>query len=136
MARNLIAIIWVVLSLPSGARAAGFYTGNSILPYCNNNMSHIYGYVAGVIDKANDDADFIGATYIGLFRELKDNQKFVVDIGKLQDQVLHYCIPENVVLSQVGDVFCKYLKDKPEIRQNRADQLLSDALKAAFPCKK
>ncbi|UFW83002.1 hypothetical protein BjapCC829_23745 [Bradyrhizobium barranii] len=136
MARRLIAAVGMLVFLTNGSSEAGFYTGNTMLPYCHGNISHVYGYVAGVVDKAMADADFTGATYIRLFRELKDHEGFVTGVGKLQGQILNYCLPENVVLSQVGDVFCKYLRDKPEVRQNSADVLLHDSLKVAFPCKK
>lgn len=136
MARRLIAAVGMFVCLTNASSEAGFYTGNTILPYCNGNISHVYGYVAGVVDKAMADADFTGATYIRLFKEMKDHESFVTGIGKLQDQILNYCLPENVVLAQVGDVFCKYLRDKPEVRQNSADVLLHESLKAAFPCKK
>jgi hypothetical protein len=118
MARKLITAVALLVFCTGPSRAAGFFTGNTIFTFCTSNVSHIYGYVGGVVDKANADADSAGATYLSLFRELHANDKFVEGMGKLQRKIMDFCIPEKVVLSQVGDIFCKYLKDKPESRQN------------------
>jgi hypothetical protein len=46
-----------------------------------------------------------------------------------------YCPPKGATVEQAGDVFRKYLKDRPAERQKSAAELVVLALNEAWPCK-
>lgn len=47
-----------------------------------------------------------------------------------------FCEPKHVTLDQATDVFCAYLRDLPEKRNESAAILFTSAMKKAWPCKK
>jgi hypothetical protein len=62
---------------------------------------------------------------------------FVEDLKNVEAIVVgHYCVPEGVTARQVGDVFCKFLRENPERRHYVAALLFSAAMAAAWPCSK
>ena len=56
----------------------------------------------------------------------------VVDLG---DGIL-FCTTTGVTRGQFSAVVAKYLKNNPEKWNKSADVIVTDAMKAAFPCKK
>jgi Rap1a immunity proteins len=47
-----------------------------------------------------------------------------------------YCESPHVTAQQVTDVFCAFLRDKPEKRSDPAAMLFTEAMKRAWPWKK
>ena len=46
-----------------------------------------------------------------------------------------FCLPRGVHVGQVGDVFCKHLRDNPGERHRPAHELAVNAFRSAFPCR-
>jgi len=47
-----------------------------------------------------------------------------------------FCPTGSVSLGQVCDIVLKYLQDHPEVRNKPANEIVVDALKEVWPCKK
>jgi hypothetical protein len=45
------------------------------------------------------------------------------------------CVPDKVSVGQMGDVVQKYLNDNPAERHKHSTELVSTAMRRAFPCK-
>ena len=116
MKRLLLAVVLVVGS--QGVVAAGpFYTGNTVLEWCNAFVNAIeptksggcLGYVAGI---AGANETFVGWGYM---------------------QPL-WCIPEGVDAGQLARVAVKFMEDHPESLHVTASSLVANAFGVAFPC--
>jgi Rap1a immunity proteins len=46
-----------------------------------------------------------------------------------------FCLPSGATAGQVGDVFCKHLRDNPAERHKAARDLAISVFKSAFPCR-
>jgi hypothetical protein len=104
-----------LLTLPGGNSpqepAAKTYSGNELLRDCTgDSYSYCLGYISGLVD---------GSSVEAAFRKCKPL----------------FAIPSGAELGQLVDVVTKYLKEHPEVRDQRADALALAALKAAFPPK-
>jgi hypothetical protein len=129
------AIIVVFLSSVLGVRAQN---GDELNRQCQTNRALIVGYVAGVLDKAAVDSDVLFHFYFDTYeghktaeRIQRDNKALVASSTAIDG----YCIPEGTTVEQKADVFCKYLLDNPDQRDENAAELLGAAAKDAWPCR-
>jgi hypothetical protein len=116
-------------------RPAAAFSGNSILEMCRTNPGLVAMYAAGISD-AHDAA-------VNAFKLLRESAAGDQEADFLQSRtnletvvVGHYCIPKGVTVGQVGDVFCKFLRENPVRRQYVAALLFSTAMTEAWPCSK
>jgi Rap1a immunity proteins len=122
------------------AANAQFYSGNELNASCKKKDIIVYAYVAGTVDKAEADQGVLTQKIIDTLDERQKGAKgadgTVAALGTALVSMKHYCIPKGVTLEQMGDVFCKYLAEKPAERQKSAADLLVSALNGAWPCAK
>lgn len=134
--KAVVASIVTVAASVTAASAGSFYTGNKIYESCTpNKMTFILGYSAGVVDKSESDFAAILGLYFDSIVPPGDAVKMEKSFLKHGQAVGQFCIPAGVLLSQVGDVFCDYLKSNPASRHLSANVILVAALKQAWPCK-
>jgi hypothetical protein len=130
----------IVVAVAIGATVAGtlraeelsrekgyFLTGNGIHVWCQFERSSAQAYTAGVWDhSARTDFDL----------NLQKGASVAVDaaVSWEKEMLVGYCEPSGVNVGQVTDVFCKYLRDKPEKRNAPAPLLFMEAMKRAWPC--
>lgn len=104
------AALVLFLSLTASTSNAQFTTGNQALAFCTRdggaefNMSHCLGLVAGLYD------------------------------ANLVWNKQHICLPANVTLGQIRDVFIRHIQQQASERHWSAGALMNNALVAAFPC--
>lgn len=84
-------------------------------------------YTAGLWDLTFRSAFIVDTTFRGLTHDA------TVEFGL--ERLVGFCTPDRIIVEQVTDVFCAYLRDMPEKRQMNAALLFSDAMKKAWPCK-
>lgn len=60
---------------------------------------------------------------------------YVAGVHDANDKVL-FCSPIDVTLGQVFDVVKRHLENKPEQRHFSGDLLITQALRAVWPCRK
>jgi hypothetical protein len=113
--------------LPGPANA--FFRGNDVHSWCQNNRSMALAYTAGLWDLSSWSVLIVqGLTPIGHASDAAVN--FALErLGR-------FCEPHHVVVEQATDVFCAYLRDVPERRNDSAAILFSNAMKKAWPCKR
>jgi hypothetical protein len=75
-----------------------------------------------------------------LYERLRDGRLsqvmfYVAGVHDANDKVL-FCSPSDVTLGQALDVVKRYLETRPEQRHLSADFLASQAMRAAWPCRK
>ncbi|TRM53299.1 hypothetical protein YH64_009375 [Achromobacter sp. LC458] len=103
-----------VMATSYSARADDFSSGNYWLPVCQSTVAAqnmlCLAYVRGVWDG------------ITLHEELSKTAPY-------------FCVPKNVTVGQLKDVFLKYLVDTPRNRHLSGDVLVMTSLMQAFPCK-
>jgi hypothetical protein len=122
-----------------GVLDARAQSGNELSQQClTNNRSLIFGYIEGVLDKADVDTDVLFHFYFDTYdgpktaeRIEKDNQAIIRSFLAVDG----YCIPKEATFEQKADVFCKYLLENPDQRAKNAAELVGSALRAAWPCK-
>ena len=106
-----------------------FLDGNDLHLWCQSNKSLAQAYTAGLWDLSVRSAFIIKAlTPIG--------QTHNSEVDLQLDWLGRFCEPDRVILEQVIDVYCAYLRDVPETRQKPAAILFSEAMTKAWPCKK
>ncbi|OKO67263.1 Rap1a/Tai family immunity protein [Bradyrhizobium sp. AS23.2] len=93
--------------------------GNTLLSLCNANIKQ----------ERTGDWAMKGGTCLGYLTSIANIQMSGVAIGGRRA-----CIPANVDMNQVVDVFRSYLRDHPERRHLLAANLAAEAFGAAFPC--
>lgn len=115
------------------APPAAAFSGNSILEICGTNAALVAMYAAGVSDGHADTVN-----RFKLLREKPDlDADFVEGMKNLETIVTgHYCIPKEVTFRQLGDVFCKFLRENPAQREYVAALLFSTAMAQVWPCSK
>jgi len=69
---------------------------------------------------------------IGYFMGIADAP--IMNTGKSPEEAL-YCLPAGASYEQHRDVFHKFLRDNPQIRQISTHHLFMMAMNSAFPCK-
>jgi Rap1a immunity proteins len=106
-----------------------FFNGNDVHSWCQSSPSLALGYTAGILDQS-------ARTFADL--NLQTGSSVQVDgvIAWEKEMIFGYCEPPNVTAQQVTDVFCGYLRDKPEKRTDGAASLFKDAMQRVWPCKK
>jgi hypothetical protein len=109
-----------------------FFSGNDVYDWCQHDRKAAQSYVAGMFDEAAHSAAVIDNTR----HWHKDMPKNDAEVDFALDRVVGYCAPERVVLEQVTNVFCAYLKDTPAKRDGLPAIMFSDALTKAWPCRK
>ena len=114
------------LSGPAGA----FLDGNDVHSWCQGNKSLAQAYTAGLWDLSVRSVFII--QNIAPNGQPDNGDKFDVAL----DWLGKFCEPGGVILEQVTDVYCAYLRDKAEERQKPAAILFSKAMTKAWPCKK
>jgi hypothetical protein len=98
--------------------------GNFIINTCGNNS-------------LNDNAKSIADSFCtGFVFGLRGAFEMSFDVYKIPANNRFYCAPYDVTLQQSVDVFLKYLKENPSIRNNTGRVLFVKAMNEAFPCKK
>jgi len=103
-----------------------FFTGNDVYSWCQNNRSAAEAYTAGLADGAAHSSLVIDATR-------RSTHDAGVDLALVL--ISNYCIPKTVILNQVTDVFCNYLRDEPQKRDGVGPIIFNDAMHKAWPCK-
>src|SRR6266545_1426716 len=106
--------------MASGANAA-MYDGNKHHELCTINPQFVLGYVAGHMDKAQDD---VGISSVMLAGDQR--------LTPLMFTIEPYCLPETAKLGQAVDVYCKYLRDNPGERHRPSAALLGSAFAAVW----
>jgi hypothetical protein len=81
-------------------------TGNSLLQYANKSNLFEQGYYQGYV------------------------------VGVIEGNVLKVCIPDRVTLGQLAQVVKKYMEGHPERLHRWADEIVLEAVAAAWPCRK
>lgn len=100
-------------------------TGNGFYELCKADTLVCTGYIDGWIDSWHLHRSFIFEKY----RKTTPNLKFE-DV-----KTLPVCLPENHTISQLGEIFYKYLANHPELRHLQTGVLAYKAMRKAFPCK-
>lgn len=111
-----------MIVLDSGARA-DFVTGNELYAICtsgdSSDRSKCLGYVVRIAD---------AAAYNPIVRK-----GYYTSWGSSLAQA-HWCLPSDVLDTQVLDVVVNYLRDKPQFRNAGAAGIVAFALDDAWPC--
>jgi hypothetical protein len=129
-------VIGLVLSLAGGEANALFY-GNDVHQWCRNNRSMALAYAAALTDQAARILHTLGVTLRSSPeqpRAKNDLTDATLDLAK--GLLVGYCIPDQVTMEQVTDVFCSYLRDTPQDRHVPATFLFQNAMQKAWPCPK
>jgi Rap1a immunity proteins len=136
---TVIAVSFALFGVAAGQGRSGteeleqekgfFFTGNDVHSLCQFNRSSAQSYTAGVWDHS-------ARTVYGL--NLQRGYSAMVDaaVSYEKDFLVGYCEPPRVTAGQVTDVFCAYLRDKPEKRNVNAALLFMEAMQTAWPCRK
>jgi hypothetical protein len=117
---------------------AQFFTGNQFSELCQKKHIGVGVYVAGVVDKAATDETALSkyqiATEDSKSLSAERAGKVIANLAISLGEIKSYCLPKGVIVDQVADVFCKYLRDNPAGRQKNAAVLVTAALNGAWPC--
>jgi hypothetical protein len=129
-------VIGSVLALASGEANAVFY-GNDVHQWCRGNRSMTLAYAAALTDQAARSLHTLDVTLRSSPeqpRAKNDLTDATLDLAK--GLLVGYCIPDQVTMEQVTDVFCSYLRDTPQDRHVPAAFLFQHAVQKAWPCPK
>jgi hypothetical protein len=124
-----IALATILLLMPAAA-SAEFFDGNEVYNWCPTKDVTIYAYVAGNIDRAMIDNSAVSSMVLPEDASIEVRRRL---LGVKISMALA-CIPQEVDLRQIGDVFCVFLEQNPAKRHAPAADLLDEALKQAWPC--
>jgi hypothetical protein len=132
-----LSLVVCFAAMISGAviRPASAISGNSIEEMCRTMPELAAMYATGV-----SDAHAIAESEFKIIRESLGRgreAKFIEDMKNVETILLgHYCVPDGVTVRQIGDVFCKFLRENPERREYMASFLFPAAMSKAWPCSK
>jgi hypothetical protein len=133
--KTFVAMMCLLLSV----LAARAQSGNELHQQClTNSKALVFGYIKGVLDKADVDTEVLFHFYFDTYDEPKTIERIERDnqaIIRTFFLVNGYCVPEEATVEQKADVFCKYLLNNPDQRTKNAAELLGSALRRAWPCK-
>jgi Rap1a immunity proteins len=118
--RNLDAQEWDQQKL-------GFFSGNDVHSWCQSTPSIALGYTAGIMDQS-------ARTFTDLSFQRGHSPEVDAAISWEKEMIFGYCEPQHVTAQQVTDVFCAYLRDKPERRAAPAAILFKEAMQRVWPC--
>jgi hypothetical protein len=120
---NIIRLACIYALLLSNPAHAAYLTGNTAQKWCEESDNLLLGYVGGVLDGyATGSAGF---NVKGLYDPFLDG---LIDAGKL-------CIPPQVTVRQLRDIFCKSLNENPKERHKPGSTILINAIHTSYPCK-
>jgi Ssp1 endopeptidase immunity protein Rap1a len=106
-----------------------FFTGNDVHSWCQSDPTLATGYTAGLWDQS-----------ARAFNSLTLSSGLSVQTDALialqEKLTAGYCEPPHVTVQQVTDVFCAFLRDKPEKRSAPAAMLFTEAMQRVWPCDK
>jgi hypothetical protein len=106
-----------------------FFRGNDVHSWCQSDHTLAMGYTAGLWDQS-----------ARAFNSLTLHSGLSVQVDTVinweNQMAFGYCEPPNVTAQQVTEVFCAFLREKPEKRSDPAPMLFTEAMKRAWPCKK
>jgi hypothetical protein len=127
----------VSLSLFFVSPASADLDGHLLHSMCKKNIEFVAGYVAGVADKANNDAEFVAALMADKLDEKKTGPENWKDGLKAIREVQPFCIHKgkDAKLADMVQFVCKSLEVLPDARKHRAAVLTADVLKVKYPCK-
>lgn len=97
---------------------ASFFTGANL-----NEWGHAHDRIAAKRDTAGD---FTNSAMLS---------GYVIGVADLGDKIL-FCTPSNSTVGQLVAVTLKYLREHPEKWSLPADEVVTQALRNSFPCKK
>jgi hypothetical protein len=116
---RLIAAVVLMFAVAGPVRAGSFVNGNELLGRCTSESGFdsglCRGYLQGIVD-----ASVALATW-----------EFKQDDGGRRPGT---CLPNDVTVGQVVDVWLKYAKEHPEKRHLAAASLTLNAFEDAWPC--
>lgn len=81
-------------------------TGNSLLKFANTSVPYEQGYYLGYV------------------------------VAVIESNALKVCLPNGVTLGQSAQVVKKYMGEHPERLHRWADEIVLEAVTAAWPCRK
>jgi hypothetical protein len=102
------------LAMMLAAGGGAFYTGNDLYAgVCSDTRNRVDCalYVTGAVD-------------------------MILTMVEAENRPMPFCLPENVDVGQLGDVFRKELREHPERRNMRGAVLVLTSMVGAFPCAK
>jgi hypothetical protein len=110
-----------------------FFRGNDVHSWCQSDHTLAMGYTAGLWDQSangfNSLISHSGSTsHSGGPGDALIDSEIELTFG--------YCEPPHVTAQQVTDIFCAFLREKPEKRSDPAAMLFTEAMKRVWPCKK
>jgi hypothetical protein len=127
------AVVIAVVAMMAGFSKAqpqdlnAFFSGNDVYSWCQRDKSLALGYVAGLWDEALHGSFVLNVVPFGEAENVQ--RKYAKEL------FVQFCGPSKVVLEQVSDVFCGYLRDVPSDRHKPASLLFHAAMKKTWPCK-
>ncbi|WP_156464280.1 Rap1a/Tai family immunity protein [Afipia sp. Root123D2] len=132
---TLSAALFVVFTTPA---FAGFFDGNELHKKCSPDFREFaLGYMAGITDKSIIDHSAFYAAWqatVDTNATTEARNKLQRNMSRASLAMGKFCMPDSVRLSQVLDVFCKYVSNNPESRHLNGAELFSKAMRAAWPC--
>lgn len=127
-----------ILCFCASAANAQFFSGNDLYPLCGKRGSIVPAFVAGASDKStieHSNIDYIRKSMTNpKFKDLPQQNQMVELLGSVRDMVRPYCMPSGATVNQIGEVFCKYLKENPAKRADPSALLVKMAFAEAWPC--
>jgi hypothetical protein len=106
-----------------------FFRGNDVHSWCQSDHTLAMGYTAGLWDQS-------ARAFNSLTLQSGASVQIDAVIDWENEMTFGYCEPPHVTAQQVTDVFCAFLREKPEKRSDPAAMLFTEAIKRAWPCKK
>jgi hypothetical protein len=110
-----LALLLVLIGAPAVAQAT-FLDGNELHDRCQTDRAFTTAYILGVHD--------LHRLEVHTARELNTAHQVPQ----------FHCVPRGVKASQLLDVVCKSIQERPEERHYGAASQVMTALKRAFPC--
>jgi hypothetical protein len=122
--------LFMLLGVADGSSEQfGLLNGNDIYWACQHDRSFTLGYTAGLWDGAVHSA-FVA---YGLTIIPKPQREAATNFT--HKRINGFCVPREVTLDQVADVFCAYLQAAPEERHGFPPILFNEAMQKKWPCK-
>jgi hypothetical protein len=112
----------------------GFFSGNDVYEWCQNDRPFVLAYTAGLVDSATHTMWVLENLRPPSAMETSQSSRINTVIDYSVKRVADYCRPPEATLNQITDVFCKYLRDMPEERDGLPAILFNDAMTKAWPC--
>jgi len=124
--RVLLTIAMLLSAIPANAQL--FDSGNRLHGLCKDLPEFMNGYVAGWLEKFQNDRLAVSVDYLTYSRDERHE-------ALSKTIVANICLPQELTLQQTTDVICKFLNDNPKERHLTAAYHLTHALSEAYPCR-